>query len=163
MSKLNLVDVSDIPKIITYEDLYSNPIHKPVSFEYIDLGVFWENLDNFGCKDYLFYSKTLIRGNALILLRKIRIKCVGGEYMAKQKNKMVFVDEVPTKHGGRQGYDFGAMLNQIPEGKAWKIGEKDHPSIATVRDYIKKHQEGKYDAVQRTVGSEKYLYVSKIP
>lgn len=167
MNNQIFIDVSEIPNL-------EQPKHCDYFFELNrkkvfndNLGFFrefWENLDNFGCKEYHFFATTFIRGRCITLrLRKFKIKCVGGEYMSKEKAKMVFVDEIPEQHrGGRSGYNFEGLLSQIPEGKAWKIGEKDKPSIATVREYVKKHAEG-YDAVQRTIDGKRYLFVSKIP
>lgn len=125
---------------------------------------FWENLFNFGCKEYYFFTTRFIKGRCITFrLRTMIIKCIGGEYMSKENPKMVFVDDVPQKHGGRESFDFDSMLKQIPEGKKWKIGENDHPSIATVREYIKKNKSSEFNAVQRTVEGKKYLYVFRVP
>ena len=124
---------------------------------------FWENLDNFGCKEYIFISTKLINNRLVNRVQsRMVIKCIGGECMPKEKSKMVFVDEIPERNAGRTGYDFDGLLNQIPEGKAWKVGEKDYPSIATVRAYVRKHAK-EYDAVQRTEDGKRFLFVSKIP
>lgn len=124
---------------------------------------FWENLDNFGLKEYKFYSTTLINNRVVTTLqRTVKIRCVGGEYMSKEKSQMVFVDEVPEMHkGGRAGYNIQEMLDKIPQGKAWVVTEGDYPAIATVREWIKKNAKDKYNAVQRTGKDAKvHLYVT---
>ena len=114
-------------------------------------------------KEYIFISTKLINNRLVNRIQsRMIIKCIGGECMPKEKSKMVFVDEIPERKGGRIGYDFELMLKLIPEGKAWKIGVKDYPSITTVRSYVKKHLAKEYDTVQRTEDEKRFLYVSKI-
>lgn len=161
---MKFVDISEIP-LFSYDEIYTDlsikkDLLSDLDFKFRD---FWENIDNFGLREYKFFTTNYIRGKLItIQLRIVKIKCVGGEYMTKQNAKMVFVDEVPIKHGGRESFDFDSMLSKIPDGKAWKISEEEHPSIATVREYIKKNKSNEFDAVQRTVEGKKYLYVSKI-
>jgi hypothetical protein len=91
-----------------------------------------------------------------------------GDKMPKEKPKMVFVEKtaIPIKKAGKIGFDWEGLFSQIPDTKAWKIIEGDSPSIASVRDAVKKHNKTnkvKYDAVQRTENGKSALYVSRIP
>lgn len=165
MNKMVFVDEIPESKVITYDDLYHLlKIKKVYYLSGITLNFkrFWENIDNFGCKEYVFIRAKFINNRVVYTEQeRFKIKCMGGEYMSKEKPKMIFVDKVPTKHGGRGGYDIEAMLKQIPEGKYWKVSSEDHPSIATIREYIKKN-ELPYEAVQRTENTKVFLFVSKV-
>jgi len=177
MSKMVFVDKSEIPKLYGFNmdkikeflERHKND-NDGLDYSILKFKDFWENLDNFGCKDYIFISQKLIRNRVVSkVVRIMRIKCIGGECMPKEKTKMVFVETsaIPVKHAGKTGFDWESLFSQIPDGKAWKVLVGDKPSIASVRDAVKAHNKktGKdvYDAVQRTENGKSALYVSRIP
>lgn len=152
-------DSVKIKEILKKLEIYRNAFSKiddMLKLEY-SFSKFWNLCEN--PKPFVYYIKNKVyitRDSNLIEKLKEVIKL-------KEKSAMVFVDEVPERHGGRTGYDIEAMLVQIPDGKAWKVGSKDYPSVATVREYVKKNHAKDYDAVQRTDNGAKFLFVSKIP
>lgn len=91
-------------------------------------------------KEYVHVVETFKRNKPHYhIVKRIVIKCVGGENLSKEKPQLVFVDqtEIPSLVRGRKSKNWKKLVNQIPEGKAVVVPE-DYGSSATARENIKK-------------------------
>lgn len=122
-------------------------------------------------KLYVIVTRSFKANKLHTIIRKFTINCMGGEKEMSEKPKMVFVDltAIPSKTGrGRKGKDWLALLEQIPENKAWQISEnnKEDIKLSSLKMAITKinKEAGKtlYNAWQRTIEDTKFLFVCRV-
>ena len=119
-------------------------------------------------KEYVFIKeKHLYNRKRYFVEDKLKITCLGGEKMSKEKPQLVFVDtaKIPKTMKGRTGRDWKVVFAQIPEKKSLII-TKDMGTGATIRSAVKEvnRELGKavYSATQRTVDKKTTVYVTRL-
>ena len=119
-------------------------------------------------KEYVFVKeKRLYNRKRYFIEDKLKITCLGGEKMSKEKPQLVFVetDKIPKTMKGRTGRNWKELFTQIPEKKSLVI-PKDMGTGATIRSAVKEVNKelGKavYSATQRTVDEKTTVYVTRL-
>ena len=116
---------------------------------------------------FFIKEKRLYSRKQYFIEDRLKITCLGGEKMSKEKPQLVFVDtdKIPKTMKGRTGKDWKAIFAQIPEKKSLII-TKDMGTGATARSAVKEVNKelGKavYSATQRTVDEKTTVYVTRL-
>ena len=119
-------------------------------------------------KEYVFVKeKTLYNRKRYLIRDRLKITCLGGENMTKEKPQLVFVEttKIPKTMKGRTRRNWTELFAQIPEKKSL-IVTKDIGTGATIRTAVKATNKelGKvvYRATQRTVDEKTTVYVTRV-
>ena len=119
-------------------------------------------------KTYVFVEqKHLYHNTRYFIKSKLKIKCVGGESMTKEKSELVFIDsdEIPRAFKGKVGRKWEELFNQIPEGQSLIVPE-EYGTGATIRKAVKdineRLEKETYKTIQRTVDEKLIIYVKRL-
>lgn len=112
-------------------------------------------------------EKPLYNKTRYFVVKKLKIKCIGGENMPEEKSKLVFVktSTIPKMGRGKTGRDWKELFAQIPEGQSLIVPE-EYGTGATIRSAVK-NINAEFDAevyavTQRTVEGTVTVYVTRL-